>query len=77
MALRLIRITILLIYVNQRLFINLVFHRHMCTVFLPNPPIVISLLLMSHGYVTFLKHCCWLVGQKYNTHVMVKDQIYE
>ena len=24
-----------------------------------------------------LKHCNWLVGQEYNTHVTVKDQIYE
>jgi hypothetical protein len=31
----------------------------------------------SHGRVTFLKHCYWLVGQKYNTHVTAKDQIYE
>ena len=31
----------------------------------------------SHGYMTFLKHCCWLVGQKYNTDVTMKDQIYE
>ena len=31
----------------------------------------------SHGQVTFLKHCYWLVGQKHNTHVTVKDQIYQ
>ena len=28
-----------LIYVSQRLFINLVVQRHACIVFLPNPPI--------------------------------------
>jgi hypothetical protein len=31
----------------------------------------------SHGEVTFLKYSYWLIGQKYNTHVTVKDQIYE
>jgi hypothetical protein len=30
----------------------------------------------SHGLLTFLKRCYWLVGQKYNTHVTVKDHIY-
>ena len=29
----------LIIYVSQRLFINLVVQRHACIVFLPNPPI--------------------------------------
>jgi hypothetical protein len=62
---------------SQRLFINLVLHRHVhvCIVFLPNPPIAISNLpyCSSHGKVTFLKHCFWLVGQKHNTHVTVKD----
>jgi hypothetical protein len=66
-------------HVSQRLFINKVLHRHVCIVFLPNPPRAISNLpyCSSHGWVTFLKHCYWLVGQKYNTHVTVKDQIYE
>jgi hypothetical protein len=27
--------------------------------------------------MTFLKYCYWLVGQEYNTHVTVKDKIYE
>ena len=31
----------------------------------------------SHGQVTFLKYCYWLVGQKYNTHVTLKNQSYE
>jgi hypothetical protein len=30
-----------IIFVGQRLFINLVLHRHVCIVFLPNPPIAI------------------------------------
>ena len=40
---KLIRITMqLIIYVSQRLFINLILHRHVRIVFLPSPPIVIS-----------------------------------
>jgi hypothetical protein len=47
----------LIIYVSQRLFINLVLHRHVCIVFLPNPPIAISNLprCSSHGEVTFIE----------------------
>jgi hypothetical protein len=37
-----------------------------------------SLLFESRiGTVTFLKHCYWLVEQKYKTHVTMKDLIYE
>ena len=42
-VMKLIGITIqLVINVGQRLFINLVLHRHLCIEFLPNPPIAIS-----------------------------------
>ena len=26
----------------------------------------------SHGWLTFLKHCHWFVGQEYNRHAMMK-----
>jgi hypothetical protein len=35
------------LYVSHRLIINLVLHRHVCLVFLPNPSIAISLLFES------------------------------
>jgi hypothetical protein len=47
MAVKLIRITIeLLICVSQRLFINMVLHRHVCIVFLPNPPMQFPVSLL-------------------------------
>jgi hypothetical protein len=56
MAMKLIRINRITIQslsmlVNKYLFINLLLHRHVCIVFLPNPPIAISNLpyCSSHG----------------------------
>ena len=75
---KLIGITIyLIIYVGQRLCKNMVLHRHVCIVFLPNPPIAILELpyCSSRAWLTFLKRFYWLVRQEYNTHVMMKDLI--
>ena len=49
--------------VGQRLGKNMVLHRHVCIVFLPNPPIAILELpyCLSRGWLTFLKRCYWLV----------------
>ena len=73
-----IRITIyLIIYVGQRLCKNMIPHRHVCIVLLPNPPIAILELpyCSSLAWLTLLKRCYWLVRQKYNTHVTTKDLI--
>ena len=53
MAWKLIRITMLLIiYVPQRSGKNTIFHRHVCIVFWPNPPVAILKLpnCSSHGW---------------------------
>ena len=49
-------------------------HRHVCIVFLPNPPIEILELpnCLSHEWLTFLKRCYWLVRKEYNKHVTIK-----
>ena len=78
MVWKLIRITILLIiYVGQRLFKNMVLHRHVCIVFLPNSPIGVRKLpyCSSRGWLNFLKRFYSLVREKYNTHVTTKDLI--
>ena len=71
---KLIRITIKLIYVGQGLRENKVLHRHVCIVFLPNPPTAILELpnCLSHEWLTFLKRWFWLVRQEYNKHVTTK-----
>ena len=76
MVWKLIRITIsLIIDVSQHLFINM--FRHMCIVFLPNPPIAISNLpyCSSHGLTdmigNFPKTLLLVSWAKYNTHVTV------
>ena len=48
-----------MIYVGQSLCENKVLHRHVCIVFLPNPPIAILELpnCLSHEWLTFLKRC--------------------
>ena len=53
---------------------NKVLHRHVCIVFLLNPPIAILELpnCLSHEWLTFLKRCYWLVSQEYNKHVTMK-----
>ena len=79
MVWKLIRITIQpIIYVGQRLFKNMVLHRHVCIVFLPNPPIGILKLpyCSSRGWLNFLKRCYWLVRGKDNAHVMTKDLMH-
>ena len=65
---KLIRITIKLIYVGQGLRENKVLRRHVCIVFLPNPPTAILELpnCLSHEWLTFLKRWFWLVRQEYN-----------
>ena len=73
-GLEIFRITILIVYVGQGLCKYKVLHRHVCIVFLPNPPIVILELpnCLSHVSLTFLKRCYWLVRQQYNKHVTMK-----
>ena len=74
MVWKLIRLRIYLIFVDQGLCENKVLHRHVCIVFLPNPPIAILELpnCFSHERLTFLKRCYWLVRQEYNKHVTMK-----
>ena len=50
------------------------FHRHVCIVIFPNPPMGILELpsCLSHEWLTFLKRCHWLVRQEYNRHVTMK-----
>ena len=44
----------------------MILHRHVCIVFLPNPPVAMLELpnCLSHEWLTFLKY--WLVRQEYN-----------
>ena len=60
--------------VGQGLCEDKVLHRHVCFVFLPNPPIAILELpnCLSHESLTFLKRCYWFLGQEYNKHVTMK-----
>ena len=54
----------------------MVLHRHVCIVFLLNPPIAILELAncLNRERLTFLKRCYWLVGQEYNKHVPRDDE---
>ena len=64
MVWKVIRIAIqLVIYVDPRLYKNMVLHRQVCIVFLPNPPIGILQLpyCPSRGRLNFLTRCYWLV----------------
>ena len=46
---------------------NKVLYRHVCIVFLPNPPIAMLELpsCLSHEWLTLLKRCYWLVRQNF------------
>ena len=67
----------LVIYVGQPLCNNIVLHRHVCIVFLPNPAIAILELpnCSRRGSLTFLKRWCLLVKREYNTQVTMKNLI--
>jgi hypothetical protein len=68
----------LIIDVSQRLSINMVLHRHVCIVSMPNQSIAISNLVLFESRIgNFLRHCYLLGGKKYNSHVTASDQIYE
>jgi hypothetical protein len=45
----------------------------------PSPSRVYSIFaqLIRDSNNREIGNCCWWIWQKYNTHVMVKDQIYE